>query len=281
MAGGILGGKKMSPEQRGQIESADAMKNTKFTTPHGSQGVTNSNYADYVRQNPDLMANYNLHWKKDAPEPLSQNNAGISLEEFGAMHWNSSGRNEGRSMPGVSSGGGESAPLAAPTIASPIQEAAESNIYFPMRVPEYTTPQALDYSAFTSSSPFGGDGGLLYQPGTQQYRDAYPIADNILSYQPPQLGLPQVTYSNPLALELIEYGLHGGGEESSKSEDDDSDDADERQYGGGDGGGANNGYGGNASGADVGNSGMGGYGGTGPASKGGSGKGKAGQSDHY
>ena len=224
MAGGILGGKKMSPEQRGQIESADAMKNTNFTTPHGSQGVTNSNYADYVRQNPDLIANYNLHWKKDAPEPLSQNNAGISLEEFGAMHWNSSGRNEGRSMPGISSGEGESAPLAAPTIASPIQEAAESNIYFPMRVPEYTTPQALDYSAFTSSSPFGGDGGLLYQPGTQQYRDAYPIADNILSYQPPQLGLPQVTYSNPLALELIEYGLHGGGEESSKSEDDDDDD---------------------------------------------------------
>ena len=255
MAGGILGGKKMSPEQRGQIESADAMKSTNFTTPHGSQGVTNSNYADYVRQNPDLMANYNLHWKKDAPEPFSQNNAGISLEEFGAMHWNSSGRNEGRSMPGVSSGGGESAPLAAPTITSPTQEAAESNIYFPMRVPEYTTPQALDYSAFTSSSPFGGDGGLLYQPGTQQYRDAYPIADNILSYQPPQLGLPQVTYSNPLALELIEYGLHSGGEESSKSEDDDSDDADERQYGAGDGGGANNGYGGNASGADVGNNG--------------------------
>jgi hypothetical protein len=248
----------MSSEQRSQIDSADAMKNTKFTTPHGSQGVTNSNYADYVRQNPDLMANYNLHWKKDAPEPLSQNNAGISLEEFGAMHWNSSGRNEGRSMPGVSSGGGESAPLAAPTIASPIQEAAESNIYFPMRVPEYTTPQALDYSAFTSSSPFGGDGGLLYQPGTQQYRDAYPIADNILSYQPPQLGLPQVTYSNPLALELIEYGLHGGGEGGGNEEPEDNDsddDSDDRQYGGGDGGGANNGYGGNASGAGVGNSG--------------------------
>ena len=231
----MCNGGGMSSEQRSQIESADAMKNTKFTTPHGSQGVTNSNYADYVRQNPDLMANYNLHWKKDAPEPLSQNNAGISLEEFGAMHWNSSGRNEGRSMPGVSSGGGESAPLAAPTIASPIQEAAESNIYFPMRVPEYTTPQALDYSAFTSSSPFGGDGGLLYQPGTQQYRDAYPIADNILSYQPPQLGLPQVTYSNPLALELIEYGLHGGGEggRNEESEDDNNDNDDPLEERGG------------------------------------------------
>ena len=233
----MCNGGGMSSEQRSQIDSADAMKNTKFTTPHGSQGVTNSNYADYVRQNPDLMANYNLHWKKDAPEPLSQNNAGISLEEFGAMHWNSSGRNEGRSMPGVSSGGGESAPLAAPTIASPIQEAAESNIYFPMRVPEYTTPQALDYSAFTSSSPFGGDGGLLYQPGTQQYRDAYPIADNILSYQPPQLGLPQVTYSNPLALELIEYAMGGGeGGGNEEPEDDDSEDDDPIENRGGNGG---------------------------------------------
>ncbi len=229
MAGGILGGKKMSPEQRGQIESADAMKNTNFTTPHGSQGVTNSNYADYVRQNPDLMANYNRHWIRGAPEPLSQNNAGISLEEFGAMHWNSSGRSEGRSMPGVNSGGNSAPPPTTntpPPPIAPIIEEAEKNPYFPMLVPEYTAPQALDYSAFTSSSPFGGDGGLLYQPGTQQYRDAYPIADNILSYQPPQLGLPQVTYSNPLALELIEYGLHGGGEGggNEKPEDDDSDD---------------------------------------------------------
>ena len=127
-----------------------------------------------------------------------------------------------------------------------------------MRVPEYTTPQALDYSAFTSSSPFGGDGGLLYQPGTQQYRDAYPIADNILSYQPPQLGLPQVTYSNPLALELIEYAMGGGeGGGNEESEDDNDDDPVEERGGQeGKGGGYPDGnYGDSSSGGeDTGNS---------------------------
>ena len=62
----------MSQEQRDQIDSANNMENTDFTTPHGSQGVNNPNYADYVRQNPDLMANYNRHWIRGAPEPLSQ-----------------------------------------------------------------------------------------------------------------------------------------------------------------------------------------------------------------
>jgi hypothetical protein len=114
---------------------------------------------------------------------------------------------------GAESGGSEaSAPLARVEVGpSPIQEAAQRNVYFPMLVPEYSAPQALDYSAYTGMSPFGGQGGLLYQPGTQQYREAFPIADNILSYQPPQLGFPQVTYSNPIVLSLIEEGLSEGG----------------------------------------------------------------------
>jgi len=114
---------------------------------------------------------------------------------------------------GQEGGGQRSAPAKPekPPVKSPIQEAAERNVYFPMLVPEYSAPQALDYSAYTSMSPFGGQGGLLYQPGTQQYREAFPIADNILSYQPPQLGFPQVTYSNPIVLNLIEEGLGGGG----------------------------------------------------------------------
>lgn len=117
------------------------------------------------------------------------------------------------------SGGGDTKPTPTPTPTpeSPIEEAAESNIYFPMLVPEYSAPQALDYSAYTSMSPFGGDGGLLYQPGTQQYREAYPIADNILSYQPPEIGFPQVTYSNPLNLGLLDLGGEGGGSNGKKS----------------------------------------------------------------
>ena len=114
---------------------------------------------------------------------------------------------------GDSGGGGgtKPTPKPKPKPKSPIEEAAERNIYFPMLVPEYSAPQALDYSAYTSMSPFGGDGGLLYQPGTQQYREAYPIADSILSYQPPEIGFPRVTYSNPLGLGPLDLGGEGGG----------------------------------------------------------------------
>lgn len=233
----------MSQEQRDQIDSANNMENTDFTTPHGSQGVNNPNYANYVRQNPDLMANYNRHWIRGAPEPLSQNNEGISLAEFGSMHWNGSGRSEGRSMPGVNSGG-NSAPSPTtntPPPKSPIEEEAEKNPYFPMLVPEYTAPQALDYSNYMpSDSPFGGDGGLLYQPWSQDYMNAYPLADNILSYQPPELGLPQVTYSNPIELALIEYAMggdEGGGNEEPEDDDSDDDGLNDPEGGGGDGGG--------------------------------------------
>ena len=110
-------------------------------------------------------------------------------------------------------------PVVSPVVStpSPVQQRAEENPYFPMLVPEYSAPQALDYSAYTSMSPFGGDGGLLYQPGTQQYREAYPIADNILSYQPPEIGFPQVTYSTPVSLGIMEEGGEGGGSDGKKS----------------------------------------------------------------
>ena len=138
-------------------------------------------------------------WRNDF---VNWKNKNVALEPEGKAFWQQG-----------SGGGGEvSAPLARVEVGpSPIQEAAQRNVYFPMLVPEYSAPQALDYSAYTGMSPFGGQGGLLYQPGTQQYREAFPIADNILSYQPPQLGFPQVTYSNPIVLGLIEEGLGGGG----------------------------------------------------------------------
>ena len=235
----------MSQEQRNQIDSANNMENTNFTTPHGSQGVNNPNYADYVRQNPDLMANYNRHWARGAPEPLSQNNEGISLSEFGAMHWNSSGRSEGRNMPGVSSGGNStSSPTTdtSPPPIAPIVEEAEKNPYFPMLVPEYNAPEAQDWTRYmprgqqranvrpgdiwSGSADLGRQGGLLYQPWSQDYMDAYPLADNILSYQPPEIGLPQVTYSNPIELALIEYAM-GGGEGGGNEEPEDNDEGDD------------------------------------------------------
>ena len=141
-------------------------------------------------------------WRNDF---VNWKNKNVALEPEGKAFWQQGS---------VSAPSAPSAPLARVEVGpSPIQEAAERNVYFPMLVPEYSAPQALDYSAYTGLSPFGGQGGLLYQPGTQQYREAFPIADNILSYQPPQLGFPQVTYSNPIVLGLIEEGLSEGGEE--------------------------------------------------------------------
>jgi len=142
-------------------------------------------------------------WESWRNSFVNWKNKNVALEPEGKAFWQQG------------SGGGSSeasAPLARVEVGpSPIQEAAQRNVYFPMLVPEYSAPQALDYSAYTGMSPFGGQGGLLYQPGTQQYREAFPIADNILSYQPPQLGFPQVTYSNPIVLGLIEEGLSEGG----------------------------------------------------------------------
>jgi len=209
MSGGILGNKKMSPEQRGQIDSANAMKPTNFTTPHGSQNVDNPNYADYVRQNPDLMANYNLHWKKGAEKPFSQNNEGISLAEFGAMHWNKSGRAEGRSMPGVSSsrpeeesGGSGSSGYSGSGWGTQLT----GNIYHPQLVQEYSRPDMVPVEGLLDPrNPLSyiGD-GALYQPGTVQSAAFAP--DGIVGYQPPELsvGMPRMV-SNPYgSLELPE-----------------------------------------------------------------------------
>ena len=150
-------------------------------------------------------------------------NKNVALEPEGKAFWQRGG---GSSAPAAS------APMAPQQIGpSPIQERAARNQYFPMLVPEYTAPQALDYSAYMpANSPFAGMNGLLYQPGTQQYREAFPIADNILSYQPPKLGFPQVTFSNPIALNFEPEGGGGGGggggEKKKKSKD--NDDLDQR-----------------------------------------------------
>jgi|DEB0MinimDraft_6_1074348.scaffolds.fasta_scaffold10762_1 hypothetical protein len=101
------GGSKPDPQHQKEIASAEKLEDTEFTTKHGSQGVQNNAYARYVSSNPDLMANYEKHWKANAEEGYSQNNRGISLAEYGAMHYHKYGRNEGRSLSG-GGGGGES-----------------------------------------------------------------------------------------------------------------------------------------------------------------------------
>ena len=37
-------------------------------------------------------------------------------------------------------------------------------------------------------------GGLLYQPGTQEYMEQFPMPDNLLNYQPPEINRQPVQY---------------------------------------------------------------------------------------
>jgi hypothetical protein len=72
----------------------------------------------------------------------------------------------------------------------------EPNIYFPMLVPEYSDPQAQDWSEYMPD----GQSGLLYQPWSQEYGEQF-MQPNIWDYQPPELkvGRPQY-FKNPLGI---------------------------------------------------------------------------------
>lgn len=59
-----------------------------------SAGQPSANYEAYVRNNPDLLAN----WENNASK-----NTGMSLAEYGRQHYEASGRSEGRALP-MSSG---------------------------------------------------------------------------------------------------------------------------------------------------------------------------------
>ena len=61
-----------------------------------------ANYEAYTKKYKDLLANYQQHWAGK-----------ISLTQYGQMHYNAYGKNEGRNMPGASSA---PAAKAAPTI---------------------------------------------------------------------------------------------------------------------------------------------------------------------
>lgn len=69
------------------------------------------------------------------------------------------------------------------------------NKYFPLLTQAYDRPQARDYSEFIQAgNPFGGDGGLLYQPWSQQYSERYGLPDEIAQYQPNIFGVGPVSY---------------------------------------------------------------------------------------
>ena len=78
----------------------------------------------------------------------------------------------------------------------------DSNIYFPMLVPEYNDPKAQDWSQYMSQ----GGSGLLFQPWSKEYGEQY-MQPNIWDYQPPELkvGRPQY-FKNPLGImDVVDY----------------------------------------------------------------------------
>ena len=184
---------KRSQAQKDEIAAANAMKPVDFSTPHGSQGVTNPNYAEYVKMHPDLMANYNANWS----------GKGVSLAEFGAMHWNSAGRKEGRTMPGIGGGGGDVGYSGGSggmlgggnfdTSGNPIGPYPFENVFFPQLTQAYERPAGNDYRNLFASYGFTGPLAQMegaYEPGTVEGADLVP--GGILEYQPPRLntGLP-------------------------------------------------------------------------------------------
>lgn len=203
---------KRSQAQKDEIAAANAMKPVDFSTPHGSQGVTNQNYAEYVKMHPDLMANYNENWS----------GKGVSLAEFGAMHWNSAGRKEGRTMPGVSEGGGEEAGYGGGLSGPPGGWFQPENIYFPQLVQEYERPEAIARPAglLDPRNPLSYIPGA-YQPGTVQ--GAALVPGGILEYQPPQIrtGLPTFIGNPYGSLQLPEdwESLLDLGEEEEEDDD--------------------------------------------------------------
>ena len=78
----------------------------------------------------------------------------------------------------------------------------DSNMYFPMLVPEYNDPKAQDWSQYMSQ----GGSGLLFQPWSKEYGEQY-MQPSIWDYQPPELkvGRPQY-FKNPLGImEVTDY----------------------------------------------------------------------------
>jgi len=109
------------------------------------------------------------------------------------------------------------------------------NMYFPQLVPEYEAPHAQDWSQYLPSwinGPLSQMGGLLYQPGTQEYHEQFPMPENIWNYQPPQINRQPVQYMNPM-FGPMNVTMPGG-----EGEDEDEDDPN-KDPGWDEGGGAN------------------------------------------
>jgi hypothetical protein len=204
---------KRSPQQKAEIEAANKITpDFTFSTVHGSQGVTNPKFADYVNAHQDLQAHYNANYA----------GKGVTKAEFGAMHWAGAGRNEGRYFPGVSGGveeevgyggggggGGGDVPGPTNSAGQPIGPYPYPNVYFPQLTQAYERPTGNDYrdlfAAYGLTGPLAQMEGA-YTPGTVQ--GAALVPGGILEYKPPQLnvGVPRFA---PNITGMLDFGVPG------------------------------------------------------------------------
>lgn len=99
----------------------------------------------------------------------------VKKEASGKAWWQTYGKSEG----GGEGGGGSAVPASSGP--SALESPVPSNPYYPMRVPEYTAPGLVDYSAYMpAGSMFGYE---QYQP----YTNPNAIPENIFYYQPPKI----------------------------------------------------------------------------------------------
>ncbi len=129
----------------------------------------------------------------------------------------SGGGGGGGGMARESSGGGGGISISAP-------ERPPIPLVYPMITPEYSAPMAQDFSAYMpADSIFGSQGGLLYQPWSQEYLQQY-VPQGLINYTPPEInGMMPVYRQNPIGLlDVIAaaeefVGEEGGGGESNNT----------------------------------------------------------------
>jgi hypothetical protein len=150
-----------------------------------------------------------VDWRDDFGRWKDKN---VALEDSGQAWWQTyTAPSEG------GSGGGGGGLLTNP--GTGIGPYPADNMYFPQLVPEYEAPQAQDWSQYMpSGGPLSQMGGLLYQPGTQEYMEQFPMPENIWNYQPPQINRQPVQYTNPLFGPMNVIMPGGEGEDEDEEE---------------------------------------------------------------
>ena len=238
---GLGSGKRWREEQREVLDHAKGLYYDK--APGGSIIEETDDKAKWVA------------WRDDFGKFKEKN---IPLEASGQAWWQTYPASQARPAP--ESGGGSSESSASGGLLDPGGPPRgpypEDNVYFPMLVPEYAPPSAQDWTSYMprvgpydAPTPYLGGGapanfpqatlypgvgadvdagipdynigGLLYQPWTTEYQQAF-VQPNIWNFEPNQFGVgPVQYYGAPFGLLNVvpPEELFGNEEEEDESTD--------------------------------------------------------------